>query len=455
MKMKILTLPFGLIVSMLAFSFMLKVPQVHAQTSCNYYASPNGTGNGLSPSTPFQIDKFWSVATPGKTLCLLDGTYGEVEVPTTFAGTAAQPITIRALHDGQVLIRGAYALGIKGSYGILEGVNVEGLGGEWTVGVRGDHWVLRRVIAWATSNEPGAPSWDIQGTNNLIEDCAAFGITRKTFSIGALSGNPDRYNTIRRCWVRYENRPEGPSPRTGFEIGYFQSFVTAENLLATWDEVPGANTSGSQTGPLYVSHGHNNRIFGSIIYETATASWPGGDLVGSQSDTQYGDTLYGMRLQDLVAIIAPSNASWSSTSPFALSECDGSICGSDNIATNLVSVGGIASTCGWTHNGSRCGTILHGDSLASALRGTGKTIWEQVPGICYRYVDGTLTSTPLWPWPMNQRIKDALVQSGRTSVDVTQTIEGIFGPIPQACTTGAPPSAGTLAPRNLRVVGAD
>ena len=39
---------------------------------CDYYASPVGTGNGLSQSSPFKIANFWSVASPGKTLCLLD-----------------------------------------------------------------------------------------------------------------------------------------------------------------------------------------------------------------------------------------------------------------------------------------------------------------------------------------------------------------------------------------------
>jgi hypothetical protein len=56
---------------------------------------------------------------------------------------------------------------------------------------------------------------------------------------------------------------------------------------------------------------------------------------------------------------------------------------------------------------------------------------------------------------MNQRIKDALVQSGRDPVDVTQTIEGLLGPIPQACTTGALLSETTLTPQNLRVIGAN
>jgi hypothetical protein len=73
--------------------------------------------------------------------------------------------------------------------------------------------------------------------------------------------------------------------------------------------------------------------------------------------------------------------------------------------------------------------------------------------VCKRYHNGQLTNEPLWPWPMNQRIKDAMVQSGRTPVDVTQTIEKMFGPIPVECTTGSP---GTKVPsrRNVRVLSA-
>ena len=59
-----------------------------------------------------------------------------------------------------------------------------------------------------------------------------------------------------------------------------------------------------------------------------------------------------------------------------------------------------------------------------------------LPGICMRYEDGELTTTPLWPWPMNDRIKEARALAGRPVVDVTATIEALLGPIPAACRTG-------------------
>jgi hypothetical protein len=55
--------------------------------------------------------------------------------------------------------------------------------------------------------------------------------------------------------------------------------------------------------------------------------------------------------------------------------------------------------------------------------------------ICKRYQDGQLTNQPLWPWPMNQRIKEATGASGRAPIDVTQTIKNMFGLIPNECTT--------------------
>src|SRR3989338_8507578 len=67
---------------------------------CTHYASPSGGGNGLSQSSPFQITNFWSVAGPGSTLCLLDGTYtggsSMITPPSGLSGSSGNPITISA-----------------------------------------------------------------------------------------------------------------------------------------------------------------------------------------------------------------------------------------------------------------------------------------------------------------------------------------------------------------------
>ncbi len=54
----------------------------------------------------------------------------------------------------------------------------------------------------------------------------------------------------------------------------------------------------------------------------------------------------------------------------------------------------------------------------------------KVPGgadITHRYENGVLTDQPLWPWPMNQRIIDAMELAGYEPVDVTATVYGLAG----------------------------
>jgi hypothetical protein len=47
---------------------------------------------------------------------------------------------------------------------------------------------------------------------------------------------------------------------------------------------------------------------------------------------------------------------------------------------------------------------------------------------------GMRTTAPLWPWPMNARIIQAMQRAGYTSpVDVTAHMEMIFGSIPSQC----------------------
>ena len=75
-----------------------------------------------------------------------------------------------------------------------------------------------------------------------------------------------------------------------------------------------------------------------------------------------------------------------------------------------------------------------GKGLVAATGGT--SAFLLLPGICQRYVDGELTTTPLWPWPMNDRIKEARALAGRPVVDVTATIEALLGTIPAACRSG-------------------
>lgn len=419
-----------------------------APAGCTHYASPSGGGDGSSEGSPMTLAQFVAQADPGEVLCLADGVYSPYTFPESFAGANGNPITIRALHDGQVLFRGSDALRTQGSWGVLEGVNVEGTGAGRTFSFGGDHWIVRRLIAWSTYAS-GGTAINAWATNSLLEDCAAFGVARKVFEIGSSATITN--TTIRRCWVRYEAilPCENCSPRNAIEIGYFQSYVTAENILATRMHAPDDPAGGSAEGAILMAHGHHNRLLGSIGYGGATPSFDGGAyIIGSYSDSQYGDPLHDTLLQDVLAILSPSNSSFAGTRPFNLNQAPG---GYSNTLTNVVGVAGVPSTCDW---GATCTQIRQGTSLGNAL-GSGASVWTEIPGICRRYVDGVLTGVPLWPWPMNQRIVDAMALSGegRTPVDVTAAVEALLGPIPAQCWGDAvePPPLVLAAPSNLQV----
>jgi len=92
---------------------------------------------------------------------------------------------------------------------------------------------------------------------------------------------------------------------------------------------------------------------------------------------------------------------------------------------------------------------------------------------CFRYENGQLTTTPLWPWPMDTRIQQALARAkiapglsgtagpGYAAGTVTSEIVARYGAIPPACLgngtgplpTGPPTLAIQLpAPKNLRLL---
>ena len=125
--------------------------------TCSYFASPNGSGNGLSQSSPFMVANFWSVAAPGRTLCLLDGTYtgaaSMITPPSGLNGSSGNPITIMALNDGAVKINGE---GVRqpivfnnNSWWVIQGVDVYNSSNHvvevWT---NANNNIFRRIVAW-------------------------------------------------------------------------------------------------------------------------------------------------------------------------------------------------------------------------------------------------------------------------------------------------------------------
>jgi hypothetical protein len=398
--------------------------------ACNYYASPSGGGNGLSPATPFKIANFWSVAGPGKTLCLLDGVYTDsssmIKPPQNLNGTSTQKITIKALNDGQVTINGG---GVRepvvlqnNDHFILEGFNAHN-SSDFVIAFRtgADNNILRRVIAWdgATTQNNAVISTN-GNTGNLFEDIAAFGSGRKMIS-NSQEGNK---LTIRRAWAMW-NGPAATGPKNTYNLGYNSSDSVCENCIGTYDSANGAEnepTSIFRLGPAN-NTARTPRYLGSIAYVLSSQTFTPGRLVlASEVTTAF--------LKDVVLYTEQSKRALQLNNPEGMPCVD---CRVQNVTT----IGGTGNTIGSEWQTSNLPIVSSLGATTNIWNGSGTSGAR----VCKQYHNGTLTSTPLWPWPMNQRIIDAMRVAGRTPVDVTKTMEQIFGTIPSECRSGSVASA--------------
>jgi hypothetical protein len=417
---------------------MLGLPQdVRAQAyDHNHFAGETGVPDPCTHNTSTQagIDAFLASAQPGQTLCIGTGAYGRLHTPTSLIGTDSQRITIRALTDGQVSMdgTGSYAaLDLQGQYVNVEGINFIGTISEANL-VRGTHNIARRVTFLGPVSMAGIG-------DNVLEDCAVFGPGRKMVMAGADGGNYSAGNIVRRCWATWEQRTPGDSPTNTFEMGYSQDSVTFENLLGTRHAGATANEN-SPEAPFQLFRTQNSRWLGSIAYAPATSNFNAGRLMDAYGDWGYlsGDEPHPTRnalVRDVAVVISPNHARASSVVAFGFFQEP--IIGTPNTLTNVVGIAGSAGACeAPTWQG--CGTIRTAATRAGLEAQLGQSIWTALPGICHRVINGSQTTQPLWPWPMRQRIMDALRQAGRTPVDVQAQLEAsdMLGPIPAACMEG-------------------
>lgn len=387
-----------------------------------YYASPAGGGTGASSASPFQIASFISLPpNPGDTLNLLDGIYTGANSMISAVGvngSVGNLITIQAINEGSVTINGQGArtpISLNNcDYWKVASVKFHNSNGPAAYIYQSDNVWLYRCLGWdAATGNYHVISFD-GSSDGLIEQCAAWGRGRKMMEF--FNGAD---NTGRMCWARKSFVDGGGG--TVFEMSYSSTGTTWENCIGTWaKEGGGANVGGhggifGWTGAS--SGADDSKLLGSIAYIR------GSDIVNidtglvmqtSGQDYQNPDGI------DVVAYVEPGTHS--SVRPFSMNNS------TNNSLTNITSIGGAAgSFADWTvsnHNDS--------DSTVSIWTGTGATVG-------YRYVNRTLGTTPMWPHPLDQYLKDALAESGYQSVTfgfdndtglLTDAIEEMFGSIP-------------------------
>ena len=450
--------------------------------SCTHYASPGGGGNGSSQSSPFQIANFWSVAGPGKTLCLLDGTYtggnSMITPPGGLSGASGNPITIQALNDGQVFLDGQFArepivLTNSQQWFVIQGMNAaHGSCDVVEVGPSANNNIIRRVVGWDAAGSSCVGNCHVfdmwENSNNLFEDVAAWGCGRKMFA-----RIYDTNGTFRRCFgIKFLNVSDGSGD--AIQNLYKSSNAITENCIAAIDYVPGNPVTDPNvfksghycdTPSTCTSDGsyccHNDwgsrgdvtiTLKGNMSY--ITDQQDGSGLLSLIQSTMNPGNLAGGMTANIVSadnLAMRRNNAFPGTgidfsTPFPgscvtsfsqSSGVNGTTC--DHIGPYTDSVGAVASATNSTEAGNKGTSQFAGGGLLQTAATSRPAFGAWLKN---QYVNGTLTNTPLWPWPMNQRIKDAMVQSGYASkggldgkgaTDLQQLIFSLAGE------SGAPP----------------
>ena len=402
-----------------------------------FYLSPNGNDNksGRTPSEAWAtFDRAWSVMSAGDTLILLDGLYHQTLAPP-ISGQPNRPIIIRAQNDGKVILDGQ---GVRAPVFLVGGVEyiiIYGIvarnGDQYVYRIEGDHNVLRRISGYDADTDTNSKVISIGGNYNVVEDCVAAGSGRKMILI-----YKTQHNVVRRCladWREWDGRerhecwPWGE----GIEI-YNASNNTIENSIAY------GHTARSEISLLTqnttISTG--NKILGTIAMRSGleldgtpivwgetrpqpsrdtcvtnvfdyptnqlgfTANISGGSLRDNlwQDILAWGNGRYGINFN----IVAPKGSPQNNRIDRATMV--------DNGLNNLNTAqwGGIGA-------GADEGTLAYFDSVQNSYI---ENIWQggssfttqtgEGARLANRYIDGVLTDQPLWPWPMEERIKAEL-----------------------------------------------
>lgn len=432
---------------------------VWAQAPCTSWASSHGSGASCTEQSPCKIASWWGMAGPGKTLCLKSGTYtgsdSMITPPSGRAGQQGNPITIRAAQEGTVLLDArheGFAVRLSGSNGnhwfVIEGINAKN-GLEALYSVSGNDNILRRVIGWdGTSGQSDSNIFRMTGLRTLLEDCAGWGANARKIIDGAQAGNVQG-STVRRCWAEWNDWPSGGSwPINTYQMGYNTLNQLYENILGTTRRT-GELSPGDHEGVMRGFRGGGNppfdmqgtKLLGSVFYTTPGATNMGDSLLTT-------DEVANLYIEDFAAIVdadrGESIMPWYMGSCIAPGHCTNNVC-KNCLAVHDGRPGEAMSNAGWSFPGLR-----QGQGLAAATGG--QSAFQLLPGLCTRVVKGQRTETPLWPWAMDARIKEARQASGYAPVNVTADMERILGPIPAACKGEGPPPAGDTVKPQVQLI---
>jgi len=425
-----------------------------------YYIAPYPEGNDQNSGTEFSpyatFTKAFSMITAGDTLIVKDGIYLQSIIPTE-SGIFGKPITLIAENDGMAIIDGRgmeAAINIQNkSYITIEGFNAQN-SGEMSVveisGHDGPNWddmtnniIVRRVFARGSCLKKNCNVFEISRTkDSLFEDIWTAGNGRYSLAIYGSTRI-----TVRRAVVRWDgwNGTEYKPSDPRYNMGVYNTHDSLFENIVLIDKVP-FNDPQSDQGGLYLPgndngetapwiDSSNNKFFGAIILNNAgigiaeDAGYPGtnknnvfinsviwGNRYGISVNSNASDTVFNHvtigKNADGGSWFNPYNDVIGSKIENSLifSNANNGLNGvirSDynNIYQNTEDYlgGAVRGSNDSSHDPGikyivQLEDISHGKGTASDGGDRGATVIK-------RYMNGLLTTTNLWPWPHEERIK--------------------------------------------------
>jgi len=377
--------------------------------AATYHVSVEGddTRDGLSAESAWAtFSHAFQALEPGDTLLLLDGTYRQQLRPTC-SGEPGRPITIRALNDGMATIDGEFKrepVYITRDYIVIEGLVARNGARSVFAIVGGSHNTLRRCSGYDANPDVNSPVFEVSypgAQHNLLEDCAAGGSGRKMFIFFRSS-----HNTMRRCfanWQRWDGRRNRRQiwPNGANLEFYGANYCTMENCIG-YGRIP-AWWSVSMFAQYNTESCVGNRILGTIAVNAGMnpdgtpLRWterPGGSPgavvhSGYRAAGLYLGTSAGRPCRDNVFrdCFSTGNAGPGLQIAGPLSDC---------VVDHVTVQGNLGLQI---HIGDRADVSITNSRIkGTAHAGAGARL-------AHRYVDGELTAEPLWPWPMEERIR--------------------------------------------------
>ncbi len=415
------------------------------------------------------------------TLYLMDGTYTNKNagmLNVTVSGTNGNPITFKALNDGQVTISGqgnaipCYIPGTSSSR--ITDITIEGIvfknSKKHVVAVNySDRIEIRRVSAYNAAGGGNHHVFNIFRCNRLLlEDCLASGSGRVMYNI-----YESQKTTLRRCFGKWITHTGHGGPNGIIQIYGSDDSIT-ENCIGTQVQDSSTVKGIGVWANTYNPTADRNEFFGNIVYDftywsffdnSATHRTTGGRFVNNVSINnkfsfiQRGDADNRVEYMTIVG----GTQQMLTLDPFPREPKDGNYEINCDVRNSVLLTGGIGLSvkrssyiksfvnkynnlynittpyAGVASQGTgeifvnpNYDTATYGNGaylmVPTALQGQGEGGGDIGAEILYQYKDGVLTNVPLWPWPMEDRIfaETGISVTWETNGGLWKTLDGVY-----------------------------